>query len=123
MTNIPSSQHGYLQEVCEIHLQQVSATKEANWDYRAHLLMECGDISASVSADLGDSVRGSVHLWRLEAVEHLPALPSEMASSAARLHEVCISNSALSKSLHPEGSRCFLCVTDVIHMAESLPAP
>ncbi len=31
---------------------------------------------------------GTVHLWRLEAVEHLPSAPSDMATSAARLREV-----------------------------------
>ena len=60
----------------------------ANCDYRAHLLAECGDISASFSASLAGIVSGSVHLWRLEAVEHLPFAASDMATSAAKLREV-----------------------------------
>ena len=68
---------------------QASAVKDPDWDYRAHLLAECGDISANLSADLRGDISGSLHLWRLEAVEHLPGSPSEMASAAARLHEVC----------------------------------
>lgn len=68
---------------------QASAVKDPDWDYRAHLLAECGDISANLSADLKGDISGSLHLWRLEAVEHLPGSPSEMASAAARLHKVC----------------------------------
>jgi hypothetical protein len=68
---------------------QASKVKDPDWDYRAHLLAECGDISANLSADLKGDISGSLHLWRLEAVEHLPGSPSEMASAAARLHEVC----------------------------------
>ena len=58
-------------------------------DYRAHLLAECGDISVDFSAGVAGTVSGTVHLWRLEAVEHLPSAPSDMATSAARLREVC----------------------------------
>ena len=57
-------------------------------DYRAHLLVECGDFSASFGADHKGSLSGAMHLWRLEAVEQLPAMSSDMASSVARLHEV-----------------------------------
>jgi hypothetical protein len=68
---------------------QASAVKDPDWDYQAHLLAECGDMSASLSAYLNGDISGSLHLWRLEAVEHLPGSASEMASAAARLHEVC----------------------------------
>lgn len=67
---------------------QVNAENISDCDYRAHLLAECGDISASFSTGLKGDVSGIVHLWRLEAVEHLPAAPSEMATSAVRLQEV-----------------------------------
>lgn len=67
---------------------QVNAGNNSDCGYRAHLLAECGDISASFSAGLEGNVSGIVHLWRLEAVEHLPAAPSEIATSAVRLHEV-----------------------------------
>ena len=66
---------------------QVSAV-QSECDHRAHLLVECGDLSASFGADNKGPLSGAVHLWRLEAVEQLPAMSSDMASSAARLHEV-----------------------------------
>ena len=82
---------------CRAHADQDSATlqvrtqeKDTDCDYRAHLLAECGNISASLSASLAGIVSGTVHLWRLEAVEHLPSAPSDMATSAARLREVCL---------------------------------
>ena len=66
---------------------QASAV-QSECDHRAHLLVECGDLSASFGADHKGSLSGSMHLWRLEAVEQLPALSSDMALSTARLHEV-----------------------------------
>ena len=73
------------------HPLQVSTQgKDTDCDYRAHLLAECGDISANFSAGAAGAVSGTVHLWRLEAVEHLPSAPSDMATSAARLREVCL---------------------------------
>ena len=61
---------------------------QSECNHRAHLLVECGDLSASFGADNKGSLSGAVHLWRLEAVEQLPAMSSDMASSTARLHEV-----------------------------------
>ena len=75
---------------CSLLTLQVSPQgKETECNYKSHLLAECGDISAEIIASTAGIVSGSVRLWRLEAVEHLPSAASDTATSAARLREVC----------------------------------
>ena len=81
-------------------------------DYRAHLLVECGELSAGFGADHKGALSGAMHLWRLEAVEQLPAVSTDMASSAARLHEVVLSIRAPGQGL---------CALSVVQVSTCLP--
>ena len=80
---------------------------QSECDHGAHLLVECGDLSASFGADNKGSLSGAVHLWRLEAVEQLPAMSSDVASSTARLHEV-------STAIHHASVQGLYCVSPVL---------
>ncbi len=68
--------------------QQVDAALGAACDYRARLSMECCNLDLSVSAGPKGDVEGTLRLWRLEAVEHIPAAAGAAAASATALEEV-----------------------------------
>lgn len=51
--------------------------------------MECCDLDLTLAAGPGGAAEGTLRLWRLEAVEHIPAAPGFAAASASALDEVC----------------------------------
>ena len=60
----------------------------ASCDYRARCSLECGDLRLRLAGGgPREDLEASLKLWRLEAVEHIPASPAELASSSARLEE------------------------------------
>ncbi len=61
-------------------------------DYRARFSMECCDLDLTLAVGPGGALEGTLRLWRLEAVEHLPAAPGFAAAFACALDEVCPSS-------------------------------
>lgn len=68
---------------------QVDPALAASCTYRARFSMECGSLALDVRAGELGSLEASLKLWRLEAVEHIPAAAGDLAVSAATLQEVC----------------------------------
>ena len=77
-------------EIAIVLPHQVDAALGAACDYRARFSMECCDLDLSMGAGPKGEVEGTLRLWRLEAVEHIPAAPGAVAASATTLEEVCI---------------------------------
>ena len=69
---------------------QVDAALGAACDYRARFSMEVCDLDLSVGAGPKGEVEGTLKLWRLEAVEHIPAAAGAAAASFTTLEEVCL---------------------------------
>ena len=72
-------------------------------DYRPRLSAECGDLTLALEGAARDGVSqesgscgsepgisAALRIWRLEAVEHLPASASEAAASEAALDQVLV---------------------------------
>lgn len=72
-------------------------------DYLPRLSAECGDLTLALETGGGDGssqgsesssaapgVSAALHVWRLEAVEHLPVGATEAAASEAALDQVPI---------------------------------
>jgi hypothetical protein len=66
----------------------VDAALGAGCDYRARFSLECGDLALDLAGGPGGGLAAALKLWRLEAVEHIPASPAELAASSACLEEV-----------------------------------
>ena len=66
----------------------MDAALGAACDYRARFSLECGELRLGLGGGREGACLGTLRLWRLEAVEHIPASPAELASSSARLEEV-----------------------------------
>lgn len=67
---------------------QVDAALGASCDYRARFSMECCDLDLSLAAGPDGRVDGKLRLWRLEAVEHIPAAAGTAAAMVTALEEV-----------------------------------
>ncbi|BDA50280.1 probable autophagy-related protein 2 at C-terminar half [Coccomyxa sp. Obi] len=66
----------------------VDTLSGAACDYRARFSMECCDLDLTLAAGPVGALEGTLRMWRLEAVEHIPAAPGFAAASVSALEEV-----------------------------------